>query len=90
MSGHTAGPWRYRPYYRGGFQVTDASGTPIPVAGEISVADDVKEANSRLIAAAPELLAACEDVLSDPDCDLYSSAIARVRAAVAKATGAAS
>lgn len=50
---------------------------------------DEREANARLIAAAPELLACLLDVL-DADGDIYAMDFDRYRAAIAKAEGHAS
>ncbi len=88
MSGHTLGPW-----------VNDAAAVnaidimaggeriaTIYAEEEISRAD---EANARLIAAAPDLLAAAEDALETLEIEFpghpYSD---QLRAAIAKATGA--
>lgn len=84
---HTPGPWNAAPAPRLGFVAwTDALGD-LPNTGEEG------DANARLIAAAPALLAALEDVLADlrhyvsthgpgPDARL-----ARAEAAIAQATG---
>lgn len=74
---HTPGPWKYHTGFgsvqrhhiqtEGGFQIAC---TP--------ECDEHTQANARLIAAAPELLAACYTVID---------AIKNVRRAIAKATG---
>lgn len=81
MTKHTPGPWfagsSGRVYAKGGqnlvASVIGASELPIPAA------------NARLIAAAPELLVACEDALNNLPVDGECAAL--IRAAVAKATG---
>ncbi len=95
MSAHTPGPW--------GYDLPDnwiyafrENGTQIFVAQarNISVQSEVRDANARLIAAAPELLAALIDALEflENDCPLdlpCGPEIRQARAAIAKATGAA-
>lgn len=54
MSEHTPGPWSAEPSARG-FEIT---------AGDRRIGEAHDEANARLIAAAPELLAALERTLS--------------------------
>lgn len=81
---HTPGPWyvgmKPGPIIYGlrGAQVADLSARMVP--------DDETRGNVRLVAAAPELLAALRDVL-DADGDLYAMDFNRYRAAIAKATG---
>jgi hypothetical protein len=65
-------------------------GRAFGIANVLSVAEVTKlkphsEANARLIAAAPELLAACESLL--PFLQHRPNALATVRAAIAKAKG---
>lgn len=91
MSEHTPGKWayRYRPtghlFWQGGIVIeTERSGDPI--AGMVGLGD----ANARLIAAAPELLKACEEFEDNaegacPSC--IAVAAERARAAIAKAKG---
>jgi hypothetical protein len=82
---HTPGPWRIGD---AGFTVF---GPPKPGALAETIAPVKSRANARLIAAAPEMLAALEALL---DCEpaLLSAkerkAYAIARAAIAKATGA--
>jgi hypothetical protein len=97
---HTPGPWRI-------YDHVAASGKPVDF-GDLVICDRDKEevavvrfngadcaANARLLAAAPELLAALaaleSAVCSDPDHDEslpfhYRGAVERARAAIAKAT----
>ncbi len=91
MEKHTPGPWRVaigsRLEIRG---PKDEIGWPVPVVYNAGLhTDETAQANARLIAAAPELLAACIDALEVeekmaqcPDSELA----ARLRAAIAKAT----
>ena len=81
MTKHTPGPWfagsSGRVYAEGGqnlvASVNGTSALPIPAA------------NARLIAAAPELLAACEDALNNLPADGECAAF--IRAALAKVNG---
>lgn len=95
--GHTPGPWRVdetkalgsygvwtdyavNPGYDGaGYQEMVCSMRPT----ESKLPREQRDANARLIAAAPDLLAACEMVLDDPG--LTESANDVIRAAIAKA-----
>jgi hypothetical protein len=89
MSGHTPGPWMFRrAKERPRFIIEGLSSTG---SGVWFLADvegrsiDTNEANARLIAAAPELLAALKDLVEFEDRDdrLRDAA----RAAIAKAEG---
>jgi hypothetical protein len=92
MSKHTPGSWTIRrePSSRGrGFHRTVVrDGFTWPIA-EVSTAAggqvDIAEANARLIAAAPELLAALEDIQANADGGTLIYTIAT--AAIAKARG---
>ena len=70
---HTPGPWKWVQLDFSGYyhELHDKSGTVIcddgSAQGEYSAQIDVKGANARLIAAAPELLEALEDALIDFD-----------------------
>ena len=91
---HTPGPWEVRTDGEL-FAICGPAKWIVTVdvdeEGNIALQDgtseyEVNQANARLIAAAPELLAACEAVLCDGDC--YNDAIMEeVRAAIAKAKG---
>jgi hypothetical protein len=95
VSGHTPGPWRVEPY-RGvredGRVVVEVFGNAsAPVAsflvladGEVSTANGKEDAN--LIAAAPELLAACRTILDWLPSHAQRER-AQVREAIAKAEG---
>jgi len=95
---HTPGPWEWthdaEPYSSqwtlspGVLMVDGQDGTP--------GGDEIHRANARLIAAAPDLLAAVKDarsmlatveVVDGEDGDPWSKALARMDAAIAKATG---
>ena len=91
MSKHTPGPWQIGKNF--GSVVCD---TPVPgirgsddteYYGGHLIAESVTEANARLIAAAPELLEALQDMVSD-HASLSAATLAFARAAIAKATGA--
>lgn len=103
MSGkHTPGPWRYeRAINPDGSHTRDGEHWISSAAGCIDIAITAKdyrveaqEANARLIAAAPELLAALEDLLSSAYVNDYGDwalpsgfGMDRVHAAIAKARG---
>lgn len=84
MAQHTPGPWDVS------FGRNDAA---IHAGGTIAMIDDVMtgwRANARLIAAAPELLAALGDIVasSDANCgDSLANAIRTAKDAIAKAKG---
>jgi hypothetical protein len=82
---HTPGPWKVRPSH-------DATGYPCyfihGISGEQKHHEPTLVANARLIAAAPDLLEACEDALytlsfANGDCPVCK----RLKAAIAKARG---
>ena len=85
---HTPGPWQQGRYGPESFEVQGEHRTLAIVRPVFS--DAVTLANARLIAAAPELLAACERALafveSMPDNDNVGLADC-LRAAIAKAEG---
>ena len=97
MSGHTPGPWRILPNYPGDgrWNISTDNG----VVEKVIVAPDdgwnssyteftEREANARLIAAAPELLAACLLVLGHLNGSTGEvDAVAILDAAIAKAEG---
>lgn len=99
--GHTPGPWShdYRKNRHGGYsqEVFDQSGELIATAAWHPVKlDDVttttnREANARLIAAAPDLLSAAQQALSHcgPNgyLDFGKPATDALRAAISRATG---
>lgn len=84
MAQHTPGPWDVS------FGRNDAA---IHAGGTIAMIEDVMtgwRANARLIAAAPELLAALGDIVasSDANCgDSLANAIRTAKDAIAKAKG---
>jgi hypothetical protein len=79
---HTPGPWRVD---FGGIYIRAEDGTRICEYG----IDEPYEANARLIAAAPELLAALQRIASsDNPYEPCGWAIKTAQAAIAKATGA--
>lgn len=86
---HTQGPWKATEYSEGSdsFHVHRAANEREQVADDIHSAAD-----ARLIAAAPDLLIACQEVLASDsinlcDCGEANCATTRLRAAVAKAIG---
>lgn len=97
MSEHTPGPWEYDQFENGEMSVFCAkldSKYHGDWIAHLSHEGETDEANARLIAAAPELLAACKAALEDlyaiPSVDLSGGArVVRdyLRAAFAKAKG---
>ena len=97
---HTPGPWTVTADGAGWYiECAPERGHSVAyIMAEIGeedpdTSDDEKEANARLIAAAPDLLEALQwlvDILPDPDLDndeLQRTWTRRARAAIAKATG---
>lgn len=89
---HTPGPWEVSPDNAGsqytitGVGSLEKAPTVAYVVRAKHIASDTVQANARLIAAAPDLLAALQDILTIKDI-LGSGRQLRVEAAVAKATG---
>ena len=95
MSKHTPGPWHIPFYLSGAGGIGPADGYEIITCCCCGgVRGDSKEqiiANSRLIAAAPDLLEACESALTamkNNDWNEHDSVFIGLRAAIAKAEGA--
>jgi hypothetical protein len=96
MSGHTPGPWKVQDD-----RTTDGTFRVFPHEGPsiCNLRHGEMEANARLIAAAPELLRACEEALNAlldyvPLLEAHGSVmgyghavIVRLKAAIAKAEG---
>jgi hypothetical protein len=96
--GHTPGPWIVNPFNaQVDCAVVSKLGDLLPVAQMLWPADERSEAeteaNARLIAAAPDLLAASQYALEvlapQKDDDFVWSAMSQLVRAIAKATGAA-
>lgn len=94
MSGHTPGPWRVEPSgfgQVGGFTISDeANGFGLCQRPPWANRAEESAANGRLMAAAPDMLAALENVLTDcqtDNGDLPEATGHMVRAAIAKAKG---
>ena len=77
MSKHTPGPWAVNPQTRGDADISVyailGSGNPHWIArayggGPLAPPSPVTAANARLIAAGPDLLAACEAALASEAC----------------------
>jgi len=91
-AGHTPGPWRYFKEGNGTrFHVTARPvGTPGNHFDDFATVDIEHEADARLIAAAPDLLAACEAALlffRREALPTWQQAQAILAAAIAKAKG---
>lgn len=93
MSGHTPGPWEV---VGGGYPgVLHVKGPPLPItivtsALDIDFAGSLeREANARLIAAAPELLEALLGMIVSYELEAspLNPALLKARAVLAKATG---
>jgi hypothetical protein len=93
VTAFTPGPWQFAPThgnmrdkYIQPFGVCEASKENLICGcfGDVAGGEDVAEANARLIAAAPDLLAALQEVVAIAD--RKTDAFDRARAALAKAT----
>lgn len=90
---HSPGPWKLQPFMnRDGFYVDGPEGNAIVMVTK----NENREADARLIAAAPDLLAACKHLLashqfcevsSGKDCECGRCICCEARAAVSKAEG---
>jgi len=60
---HTPGPWTARRMHTGGFDILDERGRDVVTVYGGGVETESREANARLIAAAPDLLEACQEFL---------------------------
>lgn len=97
---HTPGPWRVDPNYNR--DVQDANGCEVgaalcvtdigekwTISGRITASREEGAANARLIASAPELLAALREMVADVDGggSVSPYSVDAARAAIAKAEG---
>lgn len=97
MTEHTPGPWKVYNAFdlirKPGSVAFERIGTPIVTVLECNEGYDIvaTKADAQLIAAAPDLLAACEAALeairSDADIDWMLNVESQCRAAIAKARG---
>jgi len=89
---HTPGPWAVSAgSYGPEMQINGADGFGVALCAD-GVGDGVMERNARLIAAAPDLLAALQSIVASADAncgDSLANAIDTARAAIEKAGGAA-
>ncbi len=88
---HTPGPWTANLAPQGGFDIEkDPNDLGRYMVLATRNADEARaeemHANARLIAAAPDLLEALRDMVSDREC-LSEATVAFAKAAIAKATG---
>lgn len=104
MGAHTKGPWSVRGGYARAVTIlamrhhTDANDVTRSSLGEVAKTapvgnENIRRANARLIASAPELLEACEAaefLLAALCVDRDTDTRAKLRAAIRKATGEAS
>jgi hypothetical protein len=88
MAQHTPGPWRAssaKTLTDRGWYVDHVSD---PTLGKLDlICDNARPEDARLIAAAPDLLAALQHVLQVLNHPIVRDAIEQARAAIAKATG---
>jgi hypothetical protein len=91
---HTPGPWHIGVRtFHAGRDVYGPKGEPVAVADDAITATPEAEANARLIAAAPCLLACLEALVGEADLgevdldDDDRAKLEQARAAIAKATG---
>ena len=94
--GHTPGPWVARRMHTGGYDIFDPRERDVVTIYGGGVETESREANARLIAAAPDLLAAAQVVLAGlhariDAADLSAvpvfSGIAELHDAISRATG---
>ena len=96
MSEHTPGPWAVNPF-RTTVDACDDEG-PLPICKLLwptnRRSEDETEANARLIAAAPELLEALQELMDEQngpplirDAPAWEAAMSKARAAIAKVEG---
>lgn len=78
MTQHTPGPWA-----QNGNLIEGPDGETVAYVTAYNTMTPRQKANARLIAAAPELLAALENVMANPTTFSFEP----IRAAIAKATG---
>lgn len=90
---HTPGPWRWNHFPDNESYLEDSHSASV-IEGSIVTADnEEREANARLIAAAPDLLEAARYVIEDAVSDMPATArvtkisLDALRAAIAKAEG---
>lgn len=95
---HTSGPWRTNGIGSTGYRIATAAKDGFSIIPNIAMTEDEREANANLIAAAPELLAALEQLAihtggknfmtADLDEDItINRVLAAARNAIAKAEG---
>jgi len=91
MNKHTPGPWSFAMPREDGNYVKiylHGLGRPDKIKGEDSLAGYCGEANGRLIAAAPDLLEALDDLLAQVEKDAPEwLSLNQARSAIAKAKG---
>jgi hypothetical protein len=81
---HTPGPWTAK----ANLDVVDSNGERVARLASTRGKYEYEEINARLIAAAPELLDALQELVNGPECGGDHGAMYRnARAAIAKATG---
>ena len=85
---HTPGPWTARRMHTGGFDIMDPRNRDVVTVYGGGVETESREANARLIAAAPDLLEALKSLVANlAEGDFISETrIDAARAAIAKAT----
>lgn len=93
MSKHTPGPWGNHKWNSEEHQISALGGTVALINHDHShISDEAADANARLIAAAPDLLAALHRavnhlIMDGVSCDDAPQALRQARAAIAKAEG---
>ena len=94
---HTPGPWHYGMAHWGRYQISDGSrnigelSSYAGLGGRETELNAEQEANAKLIAAAPDLLAACEEFVAKVERGEAKSvrSYQQMKLAIAKAKGAA-
>ena len=93
MSKHTPGPWTAIPrLHLGDSPIIDEAGDSIALVRCEDVVPSIRNANARLIAAAPDMLAACEAAVRRLSSTRFNTAadadiVTQLLAAIAKAKG---
>jgi hypothetical protein len=88
MNKHTPGPWEvYKPNVTAGWGLCVGTDTHILFQHKGKDSKEIKEANARLIAAAPDLLEALESIVGGSTQRVSAELQTKAQAAIAKAKG---
>lgn len=108
MAKHTSGPWELSPLHLSGMYLSDGGAAVLADGLRVALVDiqskpkrgeggkakcPIRDANARLIVAAPDLLAACQRLVKNAECTCaeggpgFTCDVCEGRAAIRKATG---